>query len=490
MKWMAVLALVTAPVFAQTRIASDFEIAQMKRQIATSHDFLSQLSGHLNLGDAYRARNESATARSEYATALDITGRESLSARKASDITRYATAVAYSSLANAKLGNDGPAFEAAEEAIRYTSASAKSWNLYSTAMSLLHKPAKGASAARNAVAIAKRDLAKSPGTANRLDLAIYQYSLASALIDTAEADEAESLLRTVTSSLRSDDFASLRRDVARSESFEIYSSARGDQPAYLSLVNRSGLRLAALLERRGDAAGARREYENVLASRTDDPTALAALARLTTADEQERYFAAAFDANPFSLELIRQYQKHIAGEGGGAPPGDDTTGARVRGVVVHMQKGEMRAARETLDSLLAQFPGNDTLRILHDETEVRSGVPAFLLRTESNVTPALAELRQLAGLLESEKLTPEQRAALDRITFTNPVTFDNATTRDAQTVFESGTIGDVRFRFAEPTAFTGTFMTNARLTYRILGATEVNGASALLLEPVRLEPSR
>ena len=268
MKWMAVLALVTAPVFAQTRIASDFEIAQMKRQIATSPDFLSQLSGHLNLGDAYRARNESAKARTEYGTALDIAGREALAARKASDITRYATAVAYSSLANAKLGNDGPAFEAAEEAIRYTSGSAKSWNLYSTATSLLHKPAKAASAARNAVAIAKQDLAKSPNVGNRLDLAIYQYSLASALIETGKADEAELLLRTVTSSLRSEDFASLRRDVARSESFEIYSSARGDQPAYLSLVNRSGLRLAALREQRGDAAGARREYENVLASRT------------------------------------------------------------------------------------------------------------------------------------------------------------------------------------------------------------------------------
>ena len=64
------------------------------------------------------------------------------------------------------------------------------------------------------------------------------------------------------------------------------------------------------------------------------------------------------------------------------------------------------------------------------------------------------------------------------------------TARDGQTVFESGTIGEVRFRFAEPTAFAGTFTTNALLTYRILGATEVNGASALLLEPVRLEPLR
>ena len=490
MKWMAVLALVAAPLFAQTRIASDFEIAQMKQQIATSRDFLSQLSGHLNLGDLYLTRSETATARSEYATALGIAGRESLSARKASDITRYATAVAYAALANAKLGNDGASFAAAEEAIRYTSGSAKSWNLYSTAMTLLRKPAKAASAARNAVAIASREVAKSPAVANRIDLAVYQYSLASSLIESGNAVDAERLLRTVTSSLRSDDFASLRRDVARNESFQIYSSARGDQSAYLSLVNRAGLRLAALLEQRGDVAGARREYENVLVSRTDDPTALAALARLTTADEQERYFAAAFDANPFALALIREYQKHLAAGFGGATLSNETTGARVRGVLVQMQRGETRAARETLDALLQQFPNNDTLRLLRSETEVAAAVPQFLSRSETNVAPTAEELRQLIGLLQSDKITPDQHAALDRITFTNAVTFDSATARDAQTVFETGTIGGTHFRFSEPTAFTGTFSTSARLTYRILGATEVNGADALLLEPVRLEQPR
>src|SRR6478672_3214343 len=96
MNWLAILALVASPLFAQTRIASDFEIARMKQQIATSHDFLSQLSGHLNLGDLYLTRSETATARAEYAKALAIAGNEALDARKASDITRYATAVAYS----------------------------------------------------------------------------------------------------------------------------------------------------------------------------------------------------------------------------------------------------------------------------------------------------------------------------------------------------------------------------------------------------------
>lgn len=480
MKWMAVLLLV-----GQTRIASDFEIAQMQRQLATSHDFLSQLSGHLNLGDAYRTRNETATARTEYASALDIAGRESLAARKASDITRYATAVAYSSLANAKLGYDGAAFAAAEEALRYTSGSSKSWNLYSTAMTLLRKPAKAVSAARNAVEIATRDVARSPSIAGRIDLAVVQYSLATALLDNGNADEAAHLLRTVTASLRSDDFAPLRRDVARSESFEVYSSARGDQAAYLSLVNHAGLRLAGLLEKRGDVAGARIEYENVLANRSDDATALAALARLTTADEQERYFAAAFDANPFAIDLIRQYQKSITAT---TPvPADDTTGGRVRGALIHMRRGEMRAARETLEALLQQYPANDTLQLLRRETEPESAVPPFLSRSEASVAPTPIELRQLIALLRSDQLTPEQRAALDRITFTNTVTFDSATARDAQTIFESGAIGDVRFRFPEPTAFTGSFSTTARLTYRILGATEAGGADALLLEPVRLE---
>jgi tetratricopeptide (TPR) repeat protein len=484
MRWFLIAALIGAPLLAQQpRIASDFEIAQMKQQIARSRDFVSQLSGHLNLGDLYLTRSETATARAEYAKALEIAGDERLAARKASDITRYATATAYAALANAKLGYVGPAFNAAEEAIRYTSGSAKSWNLYSAAMTLLHRPQKAASAARNAVAIASREVAKSPSVANKLDLAVYEYSLASSLIDSGDTTEGERLLRTVTSALRSSDFASLRRDVARKESFEIYSSARGDEAAYLSLANRAGLRLSSLLEQRGDLAGARGEYEKVLEMRTDDPTALAALARLSTADERERYFAAAFDANPFSIALVREYQRHLAAGGGGAPPGDDSTGAQVRTALVQMQRGEMRAARETLDALLLKFPNNDTLRTLRREAEVTAEAPAFLASKSTNVVPTEAELRQLIGALQADKLTPEQRTALDRIAFTSRVTFDAGTPKDGQTIFESGRIGDVRFRFSEPIAFAGTFGREAKLTYRILGATD----SGLLLEPVRLE---
>lgn len=69
------------------------------------------------------------------------------------------------------------------------------------------------------------------------------------------------------------------------------------------------LRLGRLYEERGDLA--RERYRNVLAARSDDPAALAAMARLAgTPEEPERWYAPAFDANPFSLSLIRDYQRH------------------------------------------------------------------------------------------------------------------------------------------------------------------------------------
>ena len=190
--------LIAAPLAAQTRIASDFEIQQMERQVARSTDFLSQLSGHLNLGDLRAARNESALARGEYIKALEIAEKERLDARRASAMTRYATATSYAALADAKLGDGAHAFVLSEEALRYTSDSAKTWNLVASTMSVLRRPAKAVSAARNAVAMARRDVQQSPTTSNRLDLGIYEYSLASSLIDlnqTAEAEQLEAALR-------------------------------------------------------------------------------------------------------------------------------------------------------------------------------------------------------------------------------------------------------------------------------------------------------
>lgn len=482
---LIVIALVATPAFAQTtRIASDFEIAQMQQQLAGSHDFLSQLSGHLNLGDARLARSESALARREYAQAYALASNERLDARRASDLARYATATSYAALAEAKLGRDGHAFELSEEAIRYESGSAKTWNLYASTMSLLRKPAKAASASRNAVALARRDLAQSPDLGNRIDLAIYQYALASSLMETGQTSEAERLLVEVTSSLRSPAFDSLKRDVARREAFEIYSSARGEASSYISLLNRSQLRLASLYEARGDAALARHRYENVLAERSDDPTALAAIARLSQSGE---HFAEAFDANPFSATLIRDYQRYLETHRGEQADGD-SAGTRVRRVLIAMNRGESQAAKKTLDELDRQYPDNDALRTLRAEVSQPAGAPAFLRGGVTTAAPSASDLRALISLFNGNRLTPEQRAMLDDMTLTGIAQFDDGKSATDQTIFESGDIGGVRFHFSEPMAFNGTFSAHAplRLTYRILGASD----DELLLEPIQLEVAR
>jgi hypothetical protein len=450
-KLLMCIALGACAASAQTsRIASDFEIAQMQAQIARSRDFVSQLSARLNLGDLYGSRNEPAAATAQYTQALDIAGRERVASRRDSDMTRYSTATAYAGLAAAKLGRGGEAFALFEESIRYAADSSKSWNLYASAMALVGQSAKAASAARNAVAIGERSVERDPGVANRLDLAIYQYALASSTNDS----EAERLLRRAIESLRSPAFDAVRRDVARSEAFEVYSTARGDASAYLSVLNRAQLRLASLLEKRGDREGARALYERILEARTDDPGALPALARLASPEDRQRLFAAAFDANPFSLPLIREYQTYLA-EVVEQDIEASTTGAKVRRALVAMRRGESGTARTMLDALLEEFPGNESLRVLRREAE-----------------PSL-----LAGL------TPQD---LDTKTFTGTVVFDP---HEGQSVFLSGKLDTVAFRFTEPVAFRGAFEAGVplRLTYRVLGRTEIAGHDALLLEPLQLE---
>jgi tetratricopeptide (TPR) repeat protein len=361
-------------------------------------------------------------------------------------------------------------------------------------MSQLGKHAKGASAARNAVAIASREVQESPSVGNRLDLAIYQYSLASSLIELHQSGEAERLLVEAIRALRSSAFDSLRRDVARRESFEIYSSARGEAASYISLLNRSQLRLGRLYEDRGDITKAREQYSQVLAGRSDDPTALAALARLGgSGQERERYYAQAFDANPFSLPLIRDYQRYLGGQrtaGGGQESEDSSTGGRMRKALIQIERGELLAARGTIDALLQKFPKNDTLELLRREIDERRSGGAVVFHS----TPTAAELHSIMAAFIDNRLTPEQRAQLDQMKFTGTAVFSAAPAPSpaGQTIFETGTIDGVPFRFTEPTAFNGIFAAGAalRLTYRILGATQQNGADALLLEPVRLEAAR
>lgn len=493
----------TGLLHAQTRMASDFEIAQMEQQLSRSHDFLAQLSGHLNLGDLRIARNEASLARDEYRKASEVAVAERLRSRNASDLARYTTATSYAALAAAKLGRDSAAFELAEESIRYGSDAARSWNLYASSMSLLRKPAKAVSASRNAVAIDLRNLAKEATVTNRLDLAVDQYALASSLTDTAQDQEAEELLTSVVSSLRSSAFQNLQRDAVRREAFEVYSSAQGDASAYVSLLNRSQLRLAALRERRGDLVRAREGYEQVLAARTDDPTALAALARLTDADaDRQRYYAEAFDASPFSLDLVRQYQQFLRSHPAAQASAEDprpSTGREVRALLVATQRGQLREARAILDGLTVRFPQNDTLRLLRREIDQRAAefaTPRFLLDHSTQATPTAPELRSLIALFSEQRLTPDQRTALDTLTFTSAAVFDamasspsTTSSGAAQTIFETGSIDGVPFRFSEPIAFAGVFDAGKplTLTYRATGATVREGVDALLLEPLRLE---
>lgn len=484
------LIVITATALSAERMASDFEIARMREQIATSSDFTAQLSGRLNLGDLYLGRNDRTAAVNEYQRALDLANRERMAARSASDITGYSTVTAYAGLAQAKLGRGPEALALLEESIRFASDSAKTWNIYASAMTILERPRKGASAARNAVSIAGNDLAKNPTTEARLDLAIYQHALASALIAIDMDREAEELLGEVITALDSPAFDAVRRDVERSETFEIYSTARGEAAAYLSLLNRAQLRLARLHEERGDVAAARATYRRVLDQRSDDPTALAAFARLAPRDEQALWFAAAFDANPFSPPLIRAYQAHIATHG--APSIDSAgPGTTVRQAIHQMAAGETRAARTTLDALLVRFPTNETLRRLRADIDTPAEGPEFLRGAHTGTVEATGSiLRQLIGA--NERLTPHQRRALDTTKFRGVASFSAATAGAGQTILESGTIDRVAFRFAEPTAFLGHFGGSAplRLTFRVLGVTEVDGRDALLLEPLAIEALR
>jgi hypothetical protein len=101
------------------------------------------------------------------------------------------------------------------KAIRYGRDSGRIWNLYSTVTSLGNLPEKAIGSARNAVAIAKSALAPADSVAQRLDLAVYQYSLASALLDGKDShsrDEATALLRSVIEALKSPQFQPLRDD--------------------------------------------------------------------------------------------------------------------------------------------------------------------------------------------------------------------------------------------------------------------------------------
>ena len=479
---MLLLACFAGAAHAQT-IASDFEIQQMKKQADRATDFLSRIQAHLNLGDLHRTRTERGPARSQYLIALNLAENERSDARLRSHIRRYVIGTAYAGLASAKLEQPAKAFALLEEAMRYDSDTARSWNVYAISMNELGHPRKAAAAAKNAIAVATATAKKPPATSELLDISIYRYTLAGALISDKQHAEARAHLKEIVDTLRSPRFDDLRRTVARQEAFEVYFITAGDPATYVSLLNRSQLRLADLYERDGQRDRALALYEAVLVDRIDDPDALAARVRLGAGDDRDRRYAEAFDANPFSLPLVREYQRWLNGK----TPADvepTTPGSKVRSVLVRIARGETRAARAELQSLKAQYPGNETVATLLAELEAAGGSSAL-----PGARPSAPELRAMITMFEQNRLTADQRVALDQASYTSTVIFDSAGAAAAgQTVFESGTIDGVRIRFSEPTAFTGTFAAGVplELTYRILGATEVGGAGALLLEPLKL----
>jgi len=459
MKRLLAMLAFAAPLLAQQpRMASDYEIREMQMQAASAKDFSSQVSAHLNLGDLRATRNERELATQEYSTARQAAERERKSSREDSELGRYATATMFAGLAEAKMGHQAAAFELLEDGIRFAEDNAQLWNVYSSAMASMHMSGKAISAARNAVA-----LEHSP-----LDLAVDRFSLALALDEAGQSTEATQLLEKVVTSLRSSQFDALRREVVRSESFQEYSTIRTDVAAYVTILIRGQQQLANLYERAGNPERARKMYEEVLKTRTDDPIALTELARLTNSPEG---YAEAFDANPFSLDLIREYRefarkRKLNTEG-------TSNGAQMRRAIEQIGRGEDLAARRTLEALATKFPQNGAIVSLLKEIDTRSA------------GDFLKDLRATLTMLAQDRVTPEQRAQLDKTTLTGAAIFDALP-------FESGTIDGIPFRFSEPMTFNGTFAakTPLRLTYRILGATESNGASALLLEPVKVEVVR
>ena len=443
-----------------TRIASDFEIQQMEQQITRSKDFDSQYVGHLNLGDLRMTRNEKVQARAEFLKAYEIASKGRVEARQASDLTRYATRTLLAAAAQARLDDDAKSYELAEESMRYASDSAKNWNIYANLMALLHRYPKAVSAARNAVAIEERG-------GEALDLAIYRYTLASNLVALAEPVEAERLLVNVISTLRSPAFAALQKSVREHEAFETYTTVTGDESAYVSLLNRSQLRLAEVYEDRGDVARAVAQYRQVLEARSDDPDALAGLARLDST-----YFIDAFNANPFNTQLIRDYQKYLSG--GQPPPAvqPETTGDQMRLALQQIHRGDLTAARATLDAIATKFPNNEALNMLQRDIQSKRS--------------AATDWRALIVAFQDNSLTPERRKQLDTASFTSTVEFNEGPP------FETGTMEGIPFRFSAPTEFHGTYAahTPLRLTFRVLGATRVGDSDGLLLEPLKVEVAR
>jgi len=514
LKFLVVILIASSPALAQpARTGSDFELEALEKKLETARESLELIAIHLNFGDIYTSRSQRSDAVASYSLARSTAALLRKRSRAQSDLTLYATATAYEGLSLAKLGRSHESFDRFEESLRYLGDSAKIWNLYSSAMLLDGRPEKASSLATAAVRIAEVEATSNPAPRTHLDLEIYRYALASAQASTSNKVAALDTLREVASNLDRPIFESIRNTVDREEKFEIYSSVRGDADAFVSLFNRVHLRIGKLREERNESLLAREAYERVLTLRSDDPSALAALARLGTTDRANS-FARAFEANPFSFELISSYRQYLS-DGGSAASPSATRGGDVRRVVEQLEQNKHRDAEAGSAKLLVEAPQNDGAKYLRllvlvergaaDEARgVLEDLPAgsreareirrrldetsdtSLAFLDFAVTPHRASASELIAVLRAlrdETVTAGQSRKLDALSFTNSLELSEVEPGAIETSVTSGEIENVPFSFGRAVRFQGRFVGSSTLEYQIVGATVVDGRDALLLEP-------
>ncbi|HEX6179229.1 MAG TPA: tetratricopeptide repeat protein, partial [Thermoanaerobaculia bacterium] len=363
----ALIALcLTCVAHAQTRIASAIEIRQMEQAAREGGDSGTRIAAYINLGDLRIGLNELAAAERDFKLALEIADQQRIDAWRLRDMGQYSLACSWMGVALGRLNRGPEAFAILEEAVRYAGNARGIWNPYSVAMYRLDRQEKGIGTGRIAVAISERNAATGRVSEHvLLELNIDRFALAQALLLTEEEDaenEAEQILLRISESLESDKFASLRKNLAKKEAFEIFTAPTTDAGIFLSLFNRVHMRLAWLYEKRKLPEKAAAEFKAVLSRRSDEPIALSGLARVAaTAEERDRYLILSLDANPFAEDVVNDYVKHVAS--GKASPAVRTgsVGSLVRLAIQQIHANDLRRAQATLKELLAAHPNNDVL---------------------------------------------------------------------------------------------------------------------------------
>jgi tetratricopeptide (TPR) repeat protein len=521
---LALLFTIAGQLLAQSSwVATDYEIAAAEKGLE-QRDPLKVMAAHLNLAELHRSRNEIDTAAAHQARAIEIATEQRAISWSRGDLRDYATATGWLAFAHSLSGETGRAWLLYEEALRISADSPRLWNLYASGLGKIDRHASAIAAARTAVAISEENAARDPRPRNLLDVGIYRHALAAALLrhhDGATA-EAETLLRSVIQLLEDSRFEEIRTRAARSEHFEVTSSVRSDVAAWVSLDIRSRLRLGLLLETAGRADEAREVFRTVLRRRSGEPVALEALLRLThDRTERVQLFEEAFEANPFSFELLEAFERHLRRDSVAREPAGVSPGAMVRRTVVLLHLDRSGEAESLARQLLDRYPGNDALRWLllrsiaeSRPEEARSLAaairePSIRRSAQSIITAGEARRREgrqvlarlgpeptrisesdlaaIAVVLREGDLAPAELETLDRATVSAQARFDQPVIDDETTILAAGMIGETPFRFPQPIRFLGRFHgTGFLLTFRILGVTD--GGSTLLLDPLGVEP--